>query len=85
MLFDELMFIERVQLLKLQYQCATGYLPTRLIMTPSDLLEFQRWLVTSEDITAYIAEPYTCEPMLHGMMLRVELYAAEMHVFFQES
>lgn len=83
--FDDLEFIERVIFLRMQYQYATGRLPTHLVLTDADLVEFAFWLDTADDKAPYIAEPFTCEPQLYGMSVRIEKYTKQMRVYFQES
>lgn len=84
-LLDDLSFIDRVNFLRMRYQHATGRLPTRLVLSDEDLAEFAFWLDTTDDKAPYISEPYTCEPQLYGMSVRVERYAKQMRVYFQES
>lgn len=84
-LFDELTIIDRINILRMRYEQTTGRLPTRLILTPDDLDEFTFWLTTTDDRSAYMEPPYTNEPEIYGMTMRIETYAKTMRVYFQES
>lgn len=87
MQFDESSFIERVSVLRTQYQHITGRLPTHLIITNADLLGFTQWIDDAADDEAlYAEELYVGEQQQpFGMAVRIERYAAQMRVYFQES
>ena len=86
--FDDFEVIDRIQVERMRYHKTTGKFPTRLVLTPVDLLELNAWLVSTDpDVlqVQYVGVDKIAEPEVLGMRYRLDAYAKSMRVYFQES